>query len=123
MLYFFYTFGANNIAGDARPIDNKILWINRFSLLTWIISGYIGALVSKRFGVLIGLFLGYLSLIGVSVTQYWFGGYNGIIYVLKSDWLDFLFLGIILCCIGGLVWDIQSYLLKRFSNHGIDSDS
>lgn len=116
VLYFLFTLLANITLANSKPSHNTILLSSNLSLLTWIIAGYIGSLISKGVGIIHGLSIGIFSIVGVAITQFIFGGFSGFVYSLTEGLINFLLMGVILCGIGGIVWDLQSYINRRFSN-------
>ena len=105
------------VRGNINPAPFSVI----YGYVSFFICGYFTGFVSKEYGFLNGALLGILTPLVSIIYMVW--SQYGIINILANLFehgLFWLFIGVVCCGLGGLIWDLQSKIIKAISNKLIE---
>ncbi|BAU49497.1 hypothetical protein SVA_2949 [Sulfurifustis variabilis] len=115
VLYIGGTFLANVTVRLVADPHSALRWLNPLAFLTWVLSGYVCAMIAKSRGAVNGAVFGALSIAVVAVAQSIFGGNQSFYSTLVEDYYYWIILGVILGGFGGLLGDVY----RKFKNKSL----
>jgi len=97
----------------------RLVWVNTFPLLIWVICGFFSGVVSRRLGTVHGSIFGLFSITVSAALYIVYGGIGALIHY-EIHWA---FIAIILGGLGGFIWDIYNRVRSKTSNEALKADA